>query len=74
MLCLEFFSVFGGDEIKHVFFNEITETRIYCGFRENMIQESTKPYRRSRVKLAWLIYSYILSLRIYELVRTENDL
>jgi hypothetical protein len=43
--------------IKYVFLNEITETRIYCGFRENMIQESTKPYRRSRFKLAWLIHS-----------------
>ncbi len=24
--------------------NVESETRIYCGFRENMIQESTKPF------------------------------
>ena len=37
--------------------NEITEIRTSCGFRENMIQESAKPYRRSRFKLAWLMHS-----------------
>ena len=36
---------------------EVTEFRTSCGIRENMIQESTKPYRRSRFKLAWLIHS-----------------
>ena len=46
--------------------NEITETRIYCGFRENMNQESTKPYRRSRFKMAWLIDSWMFYPRIYD--------
>ena len=42
---------------KYELLNEITEFRTSCGIRENMIQESTKPYRRSRFKLAWLIHS-----------------
>ena len=50
---------------KHDILNEITETRIYCGFRENMNQESTKPYRRSRFKMAWLIDSWMFYPRIY---------
>ena len=28
--------------------DEITEIRTCCGFREKVIQESTKPHRRSR--------------------------
>ena len=52
--------------------NEITETRIYCGFRENMNQESTKPYRRSRFKMAWLIDSWMFYPRIYEFMDAAN--
>ena len=51
---------------KHEFLDEITETRTGCGFRENMIQESTKPYDDSRLQMAWLIHSWILYPRMYE--------
>ena len=34
------------------FLDNISETRIYCGFRENMIQESTKPFGAAELK--WL--------------------
>ena len=37
---------------RYVVINEIAEIRIYCGFRENMIQESTKPC--NEVALEWL--------------------
>ena len=42
---------------SHDTLNEIAEIRTGFGFRENMNQESTKPYRRSRFKLAWLMHS-----------------
>ena len=45
------------DSKVYDFLNEITEIRTGCGFREKVIQESTKPHRQSRFKLAWLIYS-----------------
>ena len=51
---------------RYVFLNDITEIRTSCGFRENMIQESTKPYRRSRFKVAWLIHSWTFCSRMYE--------
>ena len=38
--------------LKYVFLDKITETRIYCGFREYMIQASTKPF--DEVNLNWL--------------------
>ena len=37
---------------EYVFLDEIAEIRIYCGFRENMIQESTKPF--DEVDWNWL--------------------
>ena len=42
---------------KYDILNEITEIRTCCGFREKVIQESTKPHRQSRFKLAWLMHS-----------------
>ncbi len=38
--------------VRYVFLDEITETRTGCGFRENMIQESTKPC--DEVAFKWL--------------------
>ena len=48
------------------YLDKITEIRTCCGFRENMIQESTKPCDVSRLQMAWLIHSWILYPRIYE--------
>ena len=37
---------------RYVFLDEITENRIYCGFRVKVIQESTKPC--NEVAFNWL--------------------
>ncbi len=39
------------------FLDEITEIRIYCGFRENMIQVANKPFDVSRLESACLLIS-----------------
>ncbi len=62
----------------HDILDEITEIRTRCGFREKVKQESTMPHRRSRFKLAWLMYSWTLCSRmhvymhIFETLKTEQ--
>ena len=56
------------------FLDDITETRTCCGFRENMIQESTKPYDDSRLQMAWLIHSWILYPRMYEFLDEISEI
>ena len=46
--------------IKYDILDEITETRIYCGFRENMIQVANRPC--DEVALEWPICLHLESL------------
>ena len=58
-------------DAMYEFLDDITETRTCCGFRENMIQESTKPYDDSRLQMAWLIHSWILYPRMYKFIEPQ---
>ena len=59
---------------KNEFLDDISEIRTGCGFRENMIQESTKPCDVSRLQMAWLIHSWILYPRMYEFLDEISEI
>jgi hypothetical protein len=51
---------------EYDFVDEITETRIYCGFRADMIQQQPSPSTKSTL-MAWLPHSWIFNPRMYKL-------
>ena len=57
---------------KYDILDEITEIRTCYGFREKVIQESTKPHRQSRFKLAWLMHSGTLCSRMHSIYHSNG--
>ena len=60
---------------KYDILNEFTETRIYCGFRENMIQVANRPC--DEVALEWPIClrleSLIQDVTTFDLLDVSNE-